>query len=168
VLEETDSDSAGRTRRENGQHKSVRRLRHYALELKRRIVEESFAPNASVSVVARRHDVNANLVFEWRRKYREGTLVDKKVSARAALAAPDLLRIGVVDHGGAIRPLPVVNGHSVPPPPETGRATVSSGSNRPAPGMVVIELPNRIKVRVEACIDESALRRVLAVIREVA
>jgi len=35
--------------------------------LKRRIVTESLAPGASVSVVARRHDVNANQLFKWRR-----------------------------------------------------------------------------------------------------
>ncbi len=32
---------------------------------------ESCQPGVSVSVVARRHDVNANLVFSWRRQYRE-------------------------------------------------------------------------------------------------
>jgi transposase len=37
--------------------------------LKRRIVEESLAPGASASVVARRHDVNTNQLFKWRRQY---------------------------------------------------------------------------------------------------
>jgi transposase len=39
--------------------------------LKREIVEAACAPGASVSVVARRYDVNANLVFTWRRLYRK-------------------------------------------------------------------------------------------------
>src|ERR1700733_6541957 len=34
--------------------------------LKRQIVAETDEPGASVSVVARRHDVNANQVFKWR------------------------------------------------------------------------------------------------------
>ena len=38
---------------------------------KRRIVAESYQPGVSVSVVARRNDVNANLVFNWRRRFRE-------------------------------------------------------------------------------------------------
>ena len=38
---------------------------------KRLIVAESYQPGVSGSVVARRHDVNANLVFSWRRQYRE-------------------------------------------------------------------------------------------------
>ena len=40
---------------------------------KRRIVAESYQPGVSVSVVARRNDVNANLVFTWRRRFRERT-----------------------------------------------------------------------------------------------
>jgi transposase len=35
---------------------------------KRRIVAETFAPGASVSIVARRHDLNANMLFTWRRQ----------------------------------------------------------------------------------------------------
>jgi transposase len=34
---------------------------------KRRIVAETFEAGASVSIVARRHDVNANMLFTWRR-----------------------------------------------------------------------------------------------------
>jgi transposase len=37
-------------------------------------VEETLLAGASVSRVARRHDVNANQVFHWRRLYREGQL----------------------------------------------------------------------------------------------
>jgi transposase len=37
--------------------------------LKRQIVSETFVAGASVSVVARRHDVNANQVFRWRQQY---------------------------------------------------------------------------------------------------
>jgi transposase len=42
--------------------------RRWSEALKRQIVAESLAPGASVSVVARRHDVNANQVFKWRRE----------------------------------------------------------------------------------------------------
>ena len=41
---------------------------------RRAIVEETLVPGASVSRVARRHDVNANQVFRWRKLYREGRL----------------------------------------------------------------------------------------------
>jgi transposase len=50
------------------------RRRHWPVALKRRIVAETLAPGASASVVARRHDVNANQLFRWRRDWRDGLL----------------------------------------------------------------------------------------------
>lgn len=41
---------------------------------RRAIVEETLVPGASVSRVARRHDVNANQVFRWRKLYSVGQL----------------------------------------------------------------------------------------------
>jgi len=41
---------------------------------RRAIVEETLVPGASVSRVARKHDVNANQVFRWRKLYHEGLL----------------------------------------------------------------------------------------------
>src|SRR6478672_3180976 len=49
------------------------RLRR-SIEEKRRIVEETLRPGASVARVARRHAVNANHVFYWRKQYRQGRL----------------------------------------------------------------------------------------------
>ena len=49
-----------------------RRRRRWPLALKQQIVAESRVPGASVSVVARRHDVNANQLFKWRREFEEG------------------------------------------------------------------------------------------------
>ena len=37
-------------------------------------MEETQLPGASVARVARRHDVNANQVFHWRKLYHEGRL----------------------------------------------------------------------------------------------
>src|ERR1700734_4523204 len=48
--------------------------RRRSAEEKRRIVEETLEAGASVARVARRHAVNANQVFYWRKKYREGRL----------------------------------------------------------------------------------------------
>lgn len=47
---------------------------------RRQIVEETLKPVASVSLVARAHDVNANQVFKWRKLYREGRL-DRRSAA---------------------------------------------------------------------------------------
>ena|SRR5579859_4173778 len=45
---------------------------------KRRIVEETLAPGASVARVARAHGINANQVFGWRRLYLAGRLGEQK------------------------------------------------------------------------------------------
>ena len=56
-----------------GKREPVKR-RRYSATYKRQVVEETFEPDASVSVVARRHDVNANQLFRWRKEYRDGLL----------------------------------------------------------------------------------------------
>ncbi|HEX9524376.1 MAG TPA: transposase [Reyranella sp.] len=50
-----------------------RRRRVRSADEKRRIVAETFERGASVSEVARRHDLNANLLFTWRRTMGVGT-----------------------------------------------------------------------------------------------
>ena len=56
--------------------------RHRSKLERRRIVEESLVPGASVAVIARSHGVNANQVFHWRRLYRDGLLDDRKPELR--------------------------------------------------------------------------------------
>ncbi len=48
--------------------------REYKEWFKAQVVEECHKPGSSVSIVARRHDLNANLVFRWRREYRLGII----------------------------------------------------------------------------------------------
>ena len=55
-----------------GAHKRTKYQR-WPLELKQKIVTESYEPGSSVSVVARRHGVNANQVFEWRKTFKTNT-----------------------------------------------------------------------------------------------
>ena len=153
----TKRDGSGLPGKEDVARKVLRTIKRRSIAEKCRIVEETFVPGASVSVVARRHDVNANLVFAWRQKYRQGTLVAKKALARVSLPTPDLIRIGAVDHAGDVRPLPVVAERTVP----------AVRDPRPS-GVIEIEWHNGIKVRVDTCIDETALRRVLSSIKDVA
>jgi transposase len=150
------------TGRDDDTPKAVRRLKRWTIAQKCRIVEETFVPGASVAIVARRNNVNANQVFGWRKKYRQGRLVDKKAPSQA-LPGHDLIRVGVVDHGGDICPPPVP---SVPAPHEPVKV-VSLPESRPS-GLIEIELSGGIKLSVDTGFDEAALRRVLAVIREAA
>ena len=61
--------------------------RRWPDELKRRMVEECRAPGASVSVVARRYDVNANQLFRWRRQY-EASLGDHALAPAGVRLVP--------------------------------------------------------------------------------
>ena len=51
-----------------------KKQRRRTIKERRDIVEETLVPGASVARVARRHEVNANQVFYWRKLYREGRL----------------------------------------------------------------------------------------------
>jgi transposase-like protein len=48
------------------------RRRYWSTEQKLRIIEQSFEPGETVSSVARRHGVAANLLYRWRRLMSEG------------------------------------------------------------------------------------------------
>jgi transposase len=75
--------------------------RQYSEALKRQMVAETQAPGASVSIVARRHDVNSNQLFRWRRQ-----LLPKAELASGAMVpvtvAPDEGRPRRTDRGGVI------------------------------------------------------------------
>src|SRR6478752_2474569 len=45
---------------------------NFSVEFKRQIVEATLKPGASAALIAREHDVNANLLFKWRRHYLAG------------------------------------------------------------------------------------------------
>src|SRR5512140_1279933 len=53
---------------------SENKRRRWSILERRRIVEETLVPGASVARVARAHGVNANQVFGWRRLYQRGLL----------------------------------------------------------------------------------------------
>ena len=52
----------------------VRRRQFRSVEQKRQMVQETLKPGASVAIIARRHGINANQLFSWRRQYRRGAL----------------------------------------------------------------------------------------------
>ena len=50
------------------QQPGLSKRRQYSEALKRQMVSETQAPGASMSIVARRYDVNSNQLFRWRRQ----------------------------------------------------------------------------------------------------
>jgi transposase len=63
--------------------RSSRRRRRWSEAQKREIVAETLQPGSSVSIVARRYDVNANQLFLWRRE-----LLPKPASAEREAMLP--------------------------------------------------------------------------------
>ena len=75
-------------------HRSGKR-RSYSTAFKRRVVAETLEPGVSVASVARRHGLNANMVFAWRRDPRFGpggdgaSFLPVEVTSTAITAAPE-------------------------------------------------------------------------------
>lgn len=115
------------------------RRRSYTLEEKQRLVAESYLPGASASLVARRHDINANLLFTWRRQMRP----------LASAALP-------------LELIPVELLSSVP----AAAPTAAGGAEQR--GVIEIALVSGVRVRVDTEVSEAALRRVLSALKAVA
>src|SRR4029077_15755253 len=65
--------------------------RSWSDDEKRRIVAETLCPGASVADTARRHGVNANLLFNWRRTARATSSVCTGAPAPAERTQPEAL-----------------------------------------------------------------------------
>ena len=117
---------------------------------KRRIVEEATVACASVAAVARKHGINANLVFGWLRLHRSGLLEQCREPATLVpvkIETPTLL--------------PDRTSHEVPAP-KVERAVARSRSSR---GHVEVSLPGGITVRVHGRVEREALVGILAALR---
>ena len=78
--------------------------RTYAQEFKQQVIRETLEPGMSVSIVARRHDINANVVFGWRKQYREGKLAVPALEAAPGVPSMNLLSVEVIDSVRSIGP----------------------------------------------------------------
>lgn len=136
--------------------------RKYPLDFKLQIMNEIAAPGVSVAAVARRHGMNANLIFRWRREYRAGQLGENRAAAfvpvRVAHEAPAL--------PAPRTPGPAAVAETKPAPRrKAGPSPRRSGCGR-AGRFIEIMLPGGYAVRAEADVDDAALRRVLRAVRE--
>jgi transposase len=123
---------------ELGSGRRVRRWR--SVTEKRRIVQLTLEPGASVAEVARAHGVNANQVFKWRREFERGELTD----ACAALI-----------------PVTVASTSRRESASDTER--VPQGSCK---GAIHIELAGRAVISVESGADSSLLQLILESLRK--
>ena len=107
-------------------------------EEKRRIVDATLVPGASIARVARENGVNANQVFQWRYEYRNG-------AGWAKPSRPELLPVTIA-----------------PEPKSVTVADVALGAPSSfSTGSIHIELPGRALVSVEGSVDAELVRTVL-------
>ena len=66
-----------------------RRHRSWPEAVKREIVAATLTLGSSVSVVARRYDVNANQVFAWRRRYEGAAAKPTRLQLMPVTVTPD-------------------------------------------------------------------------------
>src|SRR6476646_9471900 len=101
-----------------------RRNKRWPEALKRQIVAETRRPGSSVSMVARRYDVNANQVFRWRLQYEVGS-PDRDVR---------LVPVSVRSSGASV-------------------SAAAGGLPRAGGGTIEIELMSGARVRVNGAVD---------------
>lgn len=113
--------------------------RFFTAEHKQRIVQEALTPGASVSRIARLHDVNANQVFKWKREFLRSQIVNRP-------SGPGLLPVVVAD-----------------PEPSSTRDAASSDQRQATPaqdGSIELHLP-RGRVVLTGNVNTAMLRLVL-------
>ncbi|HEX7634807.1 MAG TPA: transposase [Noviherbaspirillum sp.] len=67
---------------------------NYPIDFKRRLAQQACEPGMSVSRLARKHGINANMLFKWRRHYRAGLL--------GATPSPTLLPVTIAEASAPI------------------------------------------------------------------
>ena len=151
---------------------SRRSRRSWSDDEKRRIIAEALVPGASVAEIARRHGVNANLVFNWRRSARTACSAGAEVATAseparsdAMLAASDsgLIPIGVFTRAPDGGPGLIAGGgvaEQLPSPTARVRANVERRT-----GLIEIDLADGTRLRVDGFVNERALRHVLSALR---
>jgi transposase len=122
----------------------LERRRRWSQDDKARIVEETLAPGAKVTEVARRNGVAASVVFTWRRQART-------VERVGPYFAP--VQIAPAVETGEDNPKPQSEDDRRIRPLSTARN-----------GLIEIDLDNRRRIRVDAQVDPEALARVLDVL----
>ena len=132
----------------------VERRRQWTPREKAELLAEIEASGGQVGTVARRHGISRSLLYNWRAAWKAAALV---AHGEPPTGAAGFIQLGVVDDSS---------------PTDLARRTETGASTRGVgfalagrTGVMEIDLPDGVCVRVDSGIDEQALRRVLAAVR---
>ena len=128
-----------------------RRNRRWPDAVKARIVAESLQPGVRVVDVARRHDMQAHHLSEWRRQARLGLLVLPEVSLEGRGSLYDL------PSEPSFVPLAIEAPSEV-----TAEAMLPAEAGKPSADIVTVEIGSDVVVRVPGGV---AVDRVVALVR---
>jgi transposase len=114
----------------------VSKRRSWSAEEKVRILAQATAPGSSVKLACRAHGVSSGQFYTWRKQFRSGELT------------------GFV-------PLLVAEAPSPSAPVPVKEASLPT----PVAGLVEVELPGGIRLRISGEVEAVALRRILSALR---
>ena len=153
------------------------RRRVHDAAFRARVVAECLAPGARVPDLARRHGVCTSLIYRWRRSALPKQTAVAAVRPEAAGPRPpgkpvvtgsplELVPIGVLGQAEDGGPALVARSSpAVVAPPSPGFAPLPRPAMEDRPGVIEIDLADGTRLRVDAFVNERALRRVLTVLR---
>jgi transposase len=132
----------------------VERRRRWTPEQKAALVAEVEAEGGQVTEVARRHGISTSLLYNWRSAWRAVALAAQATAMRPA----EFVQLGVVTDASVESPTaPLVTAAVCP------RGAGLTLAERV--GVIEIDLPDGVRVRVDSAVNEKALRRVLSALR---
>lgn len=117
----------------------VSKRRSWSTEEKLGILAQAAAPGSSVKLACRAHGVSSGQFYTWRKQFRSGELTG-------------FVPVSVV----AEPPL-----RSAPVPAKEEPAPTPA----PAPGLVEVELPSGVRLRISGEVEVAALRHILSALR---
>ena len=133
----------------------VERRRQWTPEEKAALMAEVEAEGGQVSVVARRHGISKSLLYNWRSAWKAAALAAQSHGGPPA----EFIQLGVVAEAirrecadAQCRPVRYARGG-------TGLALAERV------GVIEIDLPDGVRVRVDSGVNEKALRRVLSAVK---
>ena len=132
----------------------VERRRQWTPGEKAALLAEIEAAGGQVSMVARRHGISKSLLYNWRSAWKAAALAARGSGSRSA----GFIQLGIVADPSREGPALRVAGG-----PTYRRGAGSALAERA--GVIEIELPDGVRVRVDGSVEELALRRVLSAVR---
>jgi transposase len=137
------------------------RRRRWSIEEKREIVAESLRPGVRPSEIIQRHGITSGQLYAWRQQLTRRVGGELALPGDQAQPAPRFARVDVASRQLQENTTPAAETPLARPSVQVPLSTVSRMR-----GLIEIVLPGGASVRVDAQVDDRALRCVLGALRE--